>query len=451
MRYAIGRLHRDEGGQAVVMVAVTLLGLIMMVGLAIDAGQLYVARRTAQEAADAGAYAGAVVHYERTIAGNAIDTPAAIAAAYADAALNGFVTTADGRVKVFARVPESGLYTNNPRYVEVIIIEQVRTSIVPGGALTTVSVRAVAGAEPLNNAYAIMALDRGDTTCAFRTAPNADIHLTGGGILVNSISNTAACNLQTDPSRFTIAPAPPNGVDINGNSSSGWPAGMDVDTTAPQQADPFAGFPPPSLIGCDPSAPTAPCNAGARSGGSPVVLEPGIWTTPIGEGENGTVYLRPGIYILKQGLTGAGNDGIISMRPDTTPACAADCGVFIYNTHPNYPGAYNPAAPCAGLKLTGNAQSDLRARTTGTYTNFLVYQDPACARPGDEMVIEGNGTFNGTGTIYLPNANFRFNGNPSTLNGSQLVARTVNIENGNITINFNAATSAQPILPRLTE
>jgi len=55
------------------------------------------------------------------------------------------------------------------------------------------------------------------------------------------------------------------------------------------------------------------------------------------------------------------------------------------------------------------------------------------------------------GSIYLPAAPFRFNGNPSTLNGSQLVARTVDIQNGNITINYNPVTTAQPILPRLAE
>jgi hypothetical protein len=67
------------------------------------------------------------------------------------------------------------------------------------------------------------------------------------------------------------------------------------------------------------------------------------------------------------------------------------------------------------------------------------------------MRIGGNGTFIGTGSIYIPSAEFRFEGNPSTLNGSQLIARTVNIQNGNITINYNPVTTAQPILPRLAE
>jgi len=82
------------------------------------------------------------------------------------------------------------------------------------------------------------------------------------------------------------------------------------------------------------------------------------------------------------------------------------------------------------------------------WANLLVYQDPACAAP---MRIGGNGTFVGTGSIYIPSAEFRFEGNPSTLNGSQLIARIVNIQNGNITINYDPVNTAQPILPRLAE
>jgi hypothetical protein len=44
-----------------------------------------------------------------------------------------------------------------------------------------------------------------------------------------------------------------------------------------------------------------------------------------------------------------------------------------------------------------------------------------------------------------------FDGNNATLTGSQLVAKTVNIQNGNITIDFNPGNTAQPILPRLSE
>lgn len=430
-----------------ILAASMMLVLIMFVGLAIDAGRLYGVRRTMQEAADAGAYAGAVVLYQQ---GTQTE---AFAAARADAKLNGYEDLVNG-ASVVVRQPLSSPF-NNALYVEVIIETTVRTALMPQvPALTTVRVSGVGGAEPLNNQYAIMALDRGSTGCAFSTSPQAAIHLTGGGIQVNSSSTTAACNNQTSATEFTITPAPPYGVDISGNTSSTWPIGMQVGTSKPQQADPFAGFPRPPTTGCDPAAPNDPCTVhNAIPGGTPTILDPGIWTVTLGPGGNTTLWLRPGIYILKAGINGSGNADLISMRTDTIPACLADCGVFIFNTHSGYPAAFDPAIhSCGGLSLVGNAQSDLRARTTGTYANFLIYQDPACPYiPTNEMVIAGNGRFNGTGTIYLPNAHFRFDGNPSTLNGSQLVANTVGLQNGNITINFVAANSAQPILPRLAE
>ena len=58
-------LKHEQRGQALVLITLILLVLLMFAGLAVDAGQLYSARRTMQEAADAAAYAGAVVIYQK--------------------------------------------------------------------------------------------------------------------------------------------------------------------------------------------------------------------------------------------------------------------------------------------------------------------------------------------------------------------------------------------------
>src|SRR5919197_4991852 len=79
-------LTRDAHGQAIVLVALVFMVLLFAVGLAVDAGQLYSAKRTQQEAADSAAFAGAVVLYQ---GGNATQVRDA---AYADATRNGFVT-----------------------------------------------------------------------------------------------------------------------------------------------------------------------------------------------------------------------------------------------------------------------------------------------------------------------------------------------------------------------
>ncbi len=51
-------IEREESGQTLVYVALSLVTLLLFVALAIEAGHLYAERRRMQNAADAGALAG---------------------------------------------------------------------------------------------------------------------------------------------------------------------------------------------------------------------------------------------------------------------------------------------------------------------------------------------------------------------------------------------------------
>jgi len=73
-----------EAGQALLMIAIVFMGLLFVVGLAVDTGQLFASKRTQQEAADAAAFAGAVVIYQHGTVTQAVQ------AAIADATKNGF-------------------------------------------------------------------------------------------------------------------------------------------------------------------------------------------------------------------------------------------------------------------------------------------------------------------------------------------------------------------------
>jgi Flp pilus assembly protein TadG len=432
---------RDNGeeGQAVVLFAILMLALLFAVGLAIDAGQLYSAKRSEQEAADAAAFAGAVVLYQQGTGAQAI------AAARADALTNGYSSGAcapstagactDAATQTTVTVywpPISGAYTGNITHVEVEIQRQVKTALVPAqAAFNPVRARGVAGSEPLNNGYAIMALDRGNTCDSFEASSNGDLHLTGGGILVNSTCSTAASNDQNTASRFTIQSPYP--LDVNGGATGNWAnIGIPVNPGHPQVADPFAGFPKPKPS--DLGLPTCNSLAACQDGSGNQI--PGVYTVNFGGSGNTDMTMNPGVYIMKAGMDTAGNRDITGN------------GVFIFNTYSNYPGSPGVSPSCSEVNLQGNATSTLAAQTTGTWANLLVYQDPICSTA---MRIGGNGTFAGTGSVYIPSGEFRFEGNPSTLNGSQLIARTVNIQNGNISINYNPTTTAQPILPRLAE
>ena len=456
---AFFRAGEGEAGQAILLVATTMLGMLMMVGLAIDAGQLYSARRTMQEAADAGAYAGAVVLYQKGTQAEART------AAVRDVGLNGYANGIDGFTVTVNAPPASGPYANNNLYVEVIISGNIRTALVPGqSTLSFVRVRGVGGSEPLNNEYAIMSLNRGNTPCAFRAEAQAEIHLSGGGILVNSSSSTAACNNLTNVADFTITPADQHGVDINGNAAgSVWPIGMDVDTGEPQQADPFASWPKPTTSNCSPSDPinqsTACTVYSSMPGGSTKILNPGIYNVRIGGGGGTQFILQPGIYIMKDGLDLAGSADLFSAGEDTPSTCSTYCGVFLFSTHTNYPGPFRPGIDrCAQTNLQGSASVRVAAMSTHPdpnfpYRNFLFYQDQACSDPNWNMKIGGSGsaTFTGSGTIYIPTNEFELNGTNTALTGSQLIANTVDLQTGNITINFVSGNTAQPILPRLAE
>lgn len=430
---------RDDGesGQAVVLFAILMLALLFAVGLAIDAGQLFSAKRAEQEAADAAAFAGAVVLYQQ---GTGTE---AIIAARTDAFTNGYSSGAcllsqagacfDAATNTTVSVwwpPISGTYIGNVKHIEVEITRQVQTALVPAqAAFNPVRARGVAGSEPLNNGYAIMALDRGNTCDAFETSSNGDLHLTGGGILVNSTCSNAASNDQNSSGRFTIQSPYP--LDVNGGATGYWASlGIPVNPGHNQIPDPFAGFPKPATTGLPTCNSLAACQDGS---GNQI---PGVYNVNLGGNGNSDMTLNPGIYILKRGMDTGGNNDVNGAN------------VFLYNTYSTYPAAPGVNPNCNEINLQGNAISTLSAQTTGTWANLLVYQDPACSVA---MRIGGNGTFAGTGSVYIPSAEFRFEGNPSTLNGSQLIARTVNIQNGNITINYNPTNTAQPILPRLAE
>lgn len=429
-----------ELGQAVVLIAIVLLAMLMMVGLAIDAGQLYSARRTMQEAADAAAYAAAVTLYR----GGA--PAAAFTAAAQDATTNGF--TQDGITTwVTIQQPTTAPY-NTDRFVEVVIQRDVKTSLVPAqAALNRVTVRAIAGADSLNNDYAIMALDRGATNNAFVVGANANLNISGGGIVVNSTGGNAAANATPTSSWKISCPSTnPCNIDIAGGTASTWPPASPgtpnyyegMRAGRPQVPDPFAGYLKPSTTSL-PCGTEAACTDRPGFGAGSSTLGTGIYTGNMA-GKN----LCHGIYILKGGGMG-GDIGVDTTSIDPVTGDVCDGKVFLFNTMTSYPAL---GGTCSSMGVSGNHDITMYAMTTAPYAGMLIYQDPACTAP---MVFGGTSfLLQATGTIYLPNAQFTANGQP-TINGGQIVAKTIDLQNSTLNLNYTPGTSAQPILPRLTK
>ncbi|HUQ16189.1 MAG TPA: pilus assembly protein TadG-related protein [Candidatus Saccharimonadales bacterium] len=431
-----------QGGQAIVMVAITFMAMMFVVGLAVDAGQLFAAKRKMQEAADAAAFAGAVVLYQGGT------TAQATAAAVSDATRNGFTDGVANTTVTAISPPNQGLYSGDANHVQVTIIRQVQTALVPAqAAFNPVRAFGVAGAEALNNGYAIMALDSACTSGAFNTSSNENVHLYGGGLLVNSCSGTAVSGL-TSSQDFKICALPPAActpnpyaVDIVGTATgSTFPAGITVRTGIAPKADPFAGYPRPSGKSYNGSndLPTNP----APIGGNPPTYPEGVYTTGTFDNRN----LCHGIYILK-GIGFGGDLGQDTTRTDPNTNTPCDGKVLIFNTTTTWPAS--TAGACANMGSSGNHPITLAPMVVGVYANFGIYQDAACT--AGDLRVDGVGAISFGGTIYIPTGNVVLNGNPSSILSGQIIAKDVTIENGNMDITYSAGNTAQPILPRLAQ
>lgn len=390
----------------VVLVALSLTAILFGVGLAVDVGRLFDARRSAQAAADAAALAAAAVLYSGG------STSSASAAAVTDATANGF-TTGSGSVTVAVSIPPTtGTRAGDSRYAEVTITRQLATLLLPS-TITSVRARAVGGIAPLDLQYAIVALDSGSTSGALSVASNGSVTVSGAGIMVNSSSASGA-----DNNNGTVVIPSGMRTDVVGGTDGTWPSAR---TGRPVLPDPLANFAEPDTSGMitygDPS-----CCA----------LLPGVYTGTLGG--NNAWTLGSGTYVFKGGgVSLSGNSSL------------SGTGVFIFLTNASYPSS---GGSCATFSITGNNATTLTAPTSGTYAGMLLYQDSACS--GD-ITIGGNGAITATGTIYAPSATVVGNGNNAQIAVTQIVADEVDVGNADITLAYSASSAATPRVPSLEE
>lgn len=428
---------KSEGGQAIVLLAISLMAMLFVVGLAVDGGQLFVAKRTMQEASDAAAFAGAVVLYQG-------GTPAqAIAAATADAAKNGFTNGANIVVTVSpATGPTSGAYQNNPKYVEVTIVEQVKTTLVPAeAAFNPVRARGVAGADPAVSPFAVVLLKSVGPCLTTQGSgslfvPNPDSN-TGGTIQAN-------CSGQSMNFQGTGTINDNLGVRTVGtvsNPAKVLPAAGLIQNGT-KQPDPFAGFPKPSTGGLPTFGPGFTVPASACNPATP--LTPGIYAGGITNTQNCNVYLGNGPFILKGGgFQQNANSGNV-----VTVGGSQALGALIFNTHSNYPGAIGGGS-CGDINAQQGGGFDTWAMATGQYAGMAFYQDAACT---NTIAIQSQGSYFFHGTFYAPTATLALTSQSAMTLESQLVVSSIDFQsNGDLTVNYRHSQSALAGLPTLVE
>jgi hypothetical protein len=273
------RKRNRESGQSLILVACSLVVLIGMLGLAVDAGYLRYVRRELQTAADAAALAGAMdVYY---------GSASVLAAGYGASSENGFATGANGVTVTINNPPLHGPFagTSYPTYVEAIVQDtSVPTffSKIFGVNNVTLSASSVA-AGGINCIYGL------DTLSGGALSLTASVVNSRCGVVDNS-NLTGLAGLLCAPS---IQLKGSDSIIFGGTCSAGFTAAKPVAITQ-TVADPFASLPLPAVL-APPTAPASCVSPNCFTTAHNIATTATISQLPIYEG--GTVINAPGSVV----------------------------------------------------------------------------------------------------------------------------------------------------------
>jgi len=399
-------LLRDESGQTLIFVAVSMTVILGFLAMAADVGTLLHDKRNLQIAADSAAIAGAVEEKVSSVAGDIQ------ASGQTASTQNGFTNGSNHVTVTINTPPANGPHAGAAGYVEAIVsqVEPVFFMKLFSFASMTVTARAVA----FNGATS--------SNCVLATNPTAPqtIELQG-----SFNANFPGCSVVDDSND-------PDALDFTGGGGSltagsvgvvGGAGGHTGDSSpAPKTgvapiSDPLASLPPPPY---DPASCTAAPSGtawGPATAGGTVCYSGNIKVQK-------DVIMSAGIYVFTGNLDFTGNGSLTS-----------NGGVTLYFAGPNGQ---------LGGPGNGKTSINLTATSGGPYNDILIYQDRT-----DANQAEFNGTpiVNLTGIIYMPDAPLEFSGNTTSNLTTVLIVNQL-IEQGNATVNitnYNTTVSNSPL------
>jgi len=386
----------------ILLVALMMVPILGMVGIALDSGYLFVTRRSMQTAADSAALAGSFDQANNS--GTSLTTVTSVAKN--DAKTNGY-DDADSDVTVTVHSPPTSGSFQNADYVEVIIEKTIPSffmsmlsQIGVSAGDSTVKARAVAGRPSILACF--VALDTSASN-AFSITGGATINTPNCGIFVNS-SNTQALHSGSNGTCVTNLM-----TEVVGGSSLGCSFSPAPVPGAGAASDPLAAL-------TVPSRPTGSCINPANSG--TITLDPTKPYCKIVLTGNATLSLQAGatsniIYIDGQGGTA------FSVKQNGTTVTSSGMAFYVAS---------------GGIGADPNTKLTLSAPTTGTYAGVAFFQ----ARTNTTSVsFKGSGTTNCksiTGIIYTAGADADLGSNAgdsgTCTTNSIFVAKTVSISGG---------------------
>ena len=282
-------------GQALIVIALAIVGIVGMVGLVVDGGRGFLDRRKAQNAADSAALASA---YARIKGDQDMVT-----AAMASAAENGYNNDGKTNVVELYSPPKDGPHTGDVEYLQIIITSNLDTYFarVIGRSKITNTVKATARTKPaeikeLLDGRAVVSLAP-TSNCfnrlSFWVHGEATLDITGGGVFVNSNNQTCALIQQGNGS---IRLSEGYSIDVVGNASIQKTRLLTPDVTV--GAAPSI-YPPPFFM------PKVGCNKEAEVSADGTSMSSGSWGDDFPP--PGVTHLDGGVYCLDKGMKITGN------------------------------------------------------------------------------------------------------------------------------------------------
>jgi hypothetical protein len=381
----IGRFIRDRRGNMGPLIALMLVPLIGVIGVASETGSWFMVQRSMQNAADSAVLAAATNAGVNTYVTEARSVTASYG--FTNGANNTTVAVVNNDNTVPAVCGGACYKVTITRNIPIFLTRIVGYNgsvALGGGRAQTISTLAVATPQVVPTSYCLLSLGPGD-----------GFHINGG----NSV-NLNGCNVRSN-----------GDVTCNGNNSNG--GANDIIYSGSNKK-------------CSPSTHASttladPYTASAAN----IPANPCGGAYPQETGKNNTVDAQHQLtgnvtwgalqtYCGDVKLTG--NVNLTTASPGTV--------LVIYNGTLDLAG--NTLLGLAGSGLTiifsgtnvagyshipsGGGQLNFAAPTSGTWSGMALYQDPALTS-GVDMSAAGNSpTWNITGLIYLPNSNLQFSG-----------------------------------------
>ncbi len=371
------RKLKTEKGQAIIFIAIAIVGLVGFTALSIDGGLAFSDRRHAQNAADTAAMAAALSKLRGEDFNN---TALTIAAA------NGYDNDGTSNIITITTANSpNGECPDTGTDITVEITSHVPTTFAPvlGVSELTNNVMAASracdihtvGGSPLSNGNSVFAT-KSDENCSgnhasIRVSGSAQLQIWGGNI--GAASTNGAClsfkggdvqlkKEESGPACSDIVTAASSGGTfnhVNGEDECG-------NKYYNQTFDPLPGD-----LGIT-------CTGTATKSGSS--MSPGNYTGTFPP--NGVSTLSPGTYCI---------DGDFKVQ---TGSLTGNGVTIVMNT--------------GGIHWTGNTEVNLSAPTNGDYAGLVIYAPPS--NNSNDMILNGSGDFRVTGTVLAQNSDCNYSG-----------------------------------------